>query len=173
MKPLKKHLNPSTFIALLALVFAITGGAFAASGNGGGSGAKATASVGHSTRLAAIAKSKPKPKGKAGPGAPPSQGRTVGDWARWPSGSDRPGRAAVGGYTRARRVRKANRVKKAKASKVKRVHLVPKVISRRPSRRARRRPVSWRRAEQAEATSSRYPSRSLWNRNWKQRASIS
>ena len=37
---IRKHLIPRTFMAFVALVFAMTGGAFAASSNGGGSGAK-------------------------------------------------------------------------------------------------------------------------------------
>jgi hypothetical protein len=65
---IRTHLTPSTAIAFLALVFALTGGAFAASSHGGGpgSGAKATAS----STLASVAKSKAKPKGKAGPRGP-------------------------------------------------------------------------------------------------------
>lgn len=62
----RKHLTPSTAIAFLALVFALTGGAFAATGHGGGSGSKATAS----TALATAAKSKAKSKTKAGPRGP-------------------------------------------------------------------------------------------------------
>ena len=62
---LTKHLTPATFIALLALVFAITGGAFAATG-GSGSGAS------HATLTAsAAAKKKAKaPTGKPGPAGP-------------------------------------------------------------------------------------------------------
>ncbi len=64
---IKKHLTPSTAIAIVALVFAATGGAFAASSNGGGgNGAKATASVTH----AAAAKKKPAPKSTRGPAGP-------------------------------------------------------------------------------------------------------
>lgn len=59
----RKHLTPATFIALLALVFALTGGAFAATGHGGGSGSKATASV--APRAVAV-----KSKGKTGPRGP-------------------------------------------------------------------------------------------------------
>ncbi len=66
---IRKHLNPTTVVAFTALVFAMTGGAFAASSGsgGGGSGAKATASV---TPLATAAKSKAKPKTKAGARGP-------------------------------------------------------------------------------------------------------
>jgi len=59
MSRIKKHLTPSTVIAFLALVFAITGGAFAATGHGGGSGS-------HATLTASAAKS----KGKSGPRGP-------------------------------------------------------------------------------------------------------
>jgi hypothetical protein len=67
---LRKHLTPSTFIAFLALVFAFTGGAFAASSHGGDAGSKATASAARGTSVAAAAKSKAKPKVKAGPRGP-------------------------------------------------------------------------------------------------------
>jgi hypothetical protein len=68
MKRLKPHLTPSTAIAIIALVFALTGGAFAASSHGGGNApAKASAST---TPLASAAKSKPKPKAKPGPRGP-------------------------------------------------------------------------------------------------------
>ena len=36
MKRITKHVNPATILALMALVFAITGGAFAATGATGG-----------------------------------------------------------------------------------------------------------------------------------------
>jgi hypothetical protein len=60
MRLLQRHLNPATILALAALVFAITGGAYAASGGGGTSGTgHATASAaGHAT--ATIAKKKKK-----------------------------------------------------------------------------------------------------------------
>lgn len=59
----RKHLTPSTFIALLALVFALTGGAFAATGGGGRSHGTLTAST-------AKAKKKAAPKGARGPAGP-------------------------------------------------------------------------------------------------------
>ncbi len=67
---LRKHITPATILAFVALVFAITGGAFAASGNGGGSPAKASSSTAHATLTASAAKSKAKPKAKAGPRGP-------------------------------------------------------------------------------------------------------
>ncbi len=71
---LRKHLSPATFIAFIALVFAMTGGAFAASGGGGGgTGTKATASVTRGAGgnpISTAAKSKAKPKTKAGPRGP-------------------------------------------------------------------------------------------------------
>jgi hypothetical protein len=60
---IRQHLTPSGVIALLALVFAIAGTSFAATGGGSG---KATAS----TTFATVAKSKAKPKTKAGPRGP-------------------------------------------------------------------------------------------------------
>jgi hypothetical protein len=60
----RRHLNASTLIALLALVFAVTGGAFAATGHGG-SPASALASV-----KAGAAKSKRGPRGPQGPAGP-------------------------------------------------------------------------------------------------------
>ncbi len=60
MSRIKKHLTPSTAIAFLALIFAVTGGAFAATGHGGGSGGS------HATLTASAAKS----KGKSGPRGP-------------------------------------------------------------------------------------------------------
>ncbi|MGH2904920.1 MAG: hypothetical protein ACRDK7_15260 [Solirubrobacteraceae bacterium] len=72
-----KHLTPSTAIALLALVFALTGGAFAATSSGGG-GSHATATAAKSKHKA---KAKTGPRGPAGPagknganGAPGAQG---------------------------------------------------------------------------------------------------
>ncbi len=63
---LRRHMNPATAMAFAALVFAMTGGAYAVTGHGGGSGSKATASV-----TATAAKSKGKPKGGArGPAGP-------------------------------------------------------------------------------------------------------
>lgn len=67
---IRKHLTPSTFIAFMALIFAMTGGAFAASSHGGGSGSKPTALVGANTTVATTAKSKAKPKTKAGARGP-------------------------------------------------------------------------------------------------------
>jgi hypothetical protein len=70
---IRKHLTPSTAIAFMALVFALTGGAFAATGgSNGGSGS-------HATLTASASKAKPKakagPRGPAGPkGAPGSPG---------------------------------------------------------------------------------------------------
>ena len=67
---LRKHLTPSTFIAFLALVFAMTGGAFAASGGGGGGSTGAAKATASATPLASAAKSKAKPKAKTGPRGP-------------------------------------------------------------------------------------------------------
>ena len=72
LSAIRRHLNPGTLIAFVALIFAVTGGAFAASGSsGGGTGGKGTARFARTTTLATTAKSKAKPKAKTGPGGPP------------------------------------------------------------------------------------------------------
>jgi hypothetical protein len=86
---IRKHLTPSTVIAFLALVFALTGGAFAASSHGGGTSGKAMAS----TTLATVAKKKAKApaRGPAGPkgatGATGAQGATGPAGPAGPSGA--------------------------------------------------------------------------------------
>ncbi len=72
---LRRQINPATVLAFVALVFAITGGAFAAtggSGNGGGnSPAKASAATGRTANFAAAAaKKKAAPKSMRGPAGP-------------------------------------------------------------------------------------------------------
>ena len=82
----KLHITPSGVIAIIALVFAATGGAFAASSHGGGSSpSKATASVSRATggpgalNLATTAKKKPKAKAPArGPAGPAGKNGTNG-----------------------------------------------------------------------------------------------
>ncbi len=66
---IRKQITPATVLAFVALIFAVTGGAFAAGGGSGGgsAGAKASAAV---TPTAVAAKSKAKPKAKAGPRGP-------------------------------------------------------------------------------------------------------
>jgi hypothetical protein len=71
LSKIRKHLNPTTALAFIALIFAMTGGAFAM--NGGGLPAKLTASAGSGTGgnpSSTMAKSKSKPKAKAGPRGP-------------------------------------------------------------------------------------------------------
>ncbi len=63
-KRMKIHLTPSMAIAMLALIFAITGGAFAATG-GGSSHATLTASA--AKKKAKTPAGKPGPRGPAGP----------------------------------------------------------------------------------------------------------
>ncbi len=74
MNRIKKHINPATILALAALVFAITGGAYAASGgsgNGGNGGGNSAGSASHATAYVAKAKKKSKtPAGKPGPRGP-------------------------------------------------------------------------------------------------------
>jgi hypothetical protein len=86
---IRKHLTPSTAIAFLALVFALTGGAFAASSNGGGG------SSSHATLTASAAKAKAAPKGKAGPRGPAgAKGATGAAGPAGPAGSQGPAGAA-------------------------------------------------------------------------------
>jgi hypothetical protein len=66
---IRKHLTPGTVIAFVALVFALTGGAFAANDHTGGSGGAAGGQA-SSVALATIAKSKTKAKTKAGARGP-------------------------------------------------------------------------------------------------------
>jgi hypothetical protein len=95
---LRKHLSPATFIAFIALVFALTGGAFAATGSGGSSGAKARASV-TPTAFAAKAKAKLKTKaGARGPAGPAGKnGATGATGAAGPAGATGPAGTAGAG----------------------------------------------------------------------------
>jgi hypothetical protein len=85
LQAIRRHLNPSTAIALIALVFALTGGAFAATGGG---------SPSHATLTASAAKTKAKvkagPRGPAGPkgatGATGAAGATGATGATGPGG---------------------------------------------------------------------------------------
>lgn len=67
---IRKHLSPTTVVAFVALVFAMTGGAFAASGGGGGAGKATGGQASTNVVVATMAKSKAKPKAKAGPRGP-------------------------------------------------------------------------------------------------------
>jgi hypothetical protein len=75
---LRKHLSYSNVAATMALVFALTGGAFAATGvtSGGSSPSKATASV--TVAHAAKAKKKAAPKSARGPAGPAGKNGTNG-----------------------------------------------------------------------------------------------
>jgi hypothetical protein len=77
---LRNHLSYANVAATMALVFALTGGAVAAtSHSGGGSPSKATASVAHGTILATTAKKKAKAKAPArGPAGPAGKNGTNG-----------------------------------------------------------------------------------------------
>lgn len=99
---IRSQINPSTVIAVIALVFAATGGAFAATGGGsvggsdGGPGSKAAFSVIRATlgsAVATTAKSKPKaktgPRGPAGPAG--KNGATGATGATGPAGAIGPG----------------------------------------------------------------------------------
>jgi hypothetical protein len=68
---IRKHLTPSTAIAFMALIFALTGGALAATGGSGNAGSDAGAgSVSHDTVTATNAKKKTASTGKPGPRGP-------------------------------------------------------------------------------------------------------
>lgn len=76
MRRFAKHINPASVLALVALVFAVTGGAYAASSGGGGNGgahASASASVARaksSKKRKGSSGGKPGPRGPAGPAGP-------------------------------------------------------------------------------------------------------
>jgi hypothetical protein len=93
LSALRKQITPATILAFVALVFAITGGAFAASGTGGNAPAKANASSTHSTLVASASKAKPKAKaGPRGPaGAKGATGATGPAGAPGPAGATGPG----------------------------------------------------------------------------------
>ena len=82
---IKQHLTPSTAIAFLALIFAVTGVSFAATGGGGASNGS------HATLTATASKAKPKtktgPRGPAGKnGAPGATGATGATGPAGPTG---------------------------------------------------------------------------------------
>ena len=81
----RKHINPATILALVTLVFAITGGAFAA-----------TRGSSHATLIATTAKAKAKAKTKAGPRGPAGKNGAAGPAG--PTGPTGPtGPAGLGG----------------------------------------------------------------------------
>ncbi len=70
-RKISKHLTPGTLIAFVALVFAVTGGAFAASGSGNSGGnnagsSHAIASVAKKSKKKSSSSGKPGPRGPAG-----------------------------------------------------------------------------------------------------------
>ncbi len=75
-RAIRRHLTPSTLMAFVALVFALTGGAFAATGGGGGGAGRSGG--GGSSSGAVAAASKVKSKGKAGPRGPAGPRGAVG-----------------------------------------------------------------------------------------------
>jgi hypothetical protein len=93
----RKHFNATTMVAMVALVFAMTGGAFAVSSKGGAS---------HATAAAARQKNKPKllrgprgPEGKQGPAGPAGlSGPASAEGKPGPEGKTGPeGKAGVAG----------------------------------------------------------------------------
>ena len=85
LKKVRKQITPATVMAFVALVFAITGGAFAATGGGSGG-----SSPSHATLTASAAKAKAKTKaGPRGPAGP--KGATGATGATGPAGATGPG----------------------------------------------------------------------------------
>ena len=74
----RKHLTPATFIALLALVFAVTGGAFAVRGDNSDSHTNASVRVNNTVASTARAKGKTGPRGPRGPAGPAGKNGTNG-----------------------------------------------------------------------------------------------
>ncbi len=91
LSALRKHINPATALAFVALVFAITGGAFAATGGSGGGGRGSNPATASVTSVATAAKSKFKPKAKTGPRGPAGpKGATGATGATGPVGATGP-----------------------------------------------------------------------------------
>ena len=87
MKRITKHINPATGIAFLALIFAVTGVSFAATGGSGGGNKNNSQNLLAST-------SKAKPKTKAGPRGPAGpKGATGATGPAGPAGATGPGGA--------------------------------------------------------------------------------
>ena len=86
----RKQITPATVMAFVALVFAVTGGAFAATGGSGNSPAKATAAV--ASVHAVVAKAKKKAASTRGPAGP--KGATGATGATGPAGPGGPAGAA-------------------------------------------------------------------------------
>ena len=85
----RKYLNPTTLVAFLALIFAMTGGAFAMNNDGPASKPTAT------SKIATAAKSKAKPKAKAGPRGPAGPaGKNGANGAAGPAGPQGPAGSA-------------------------------------------------------------------------------
>jgi hypothetical protein len=92
-KRIRRHLNATSALAFIALIFAMTGGAFAVNDHGGGSGPRATASTTPRTSVATKAKSagKGRSKGKAGPRGPAGPaGKAGATGAQGPAGPTGP-----------------------------------------------------------------------------------
>lgn len=85
-RALRRNINPATILALVALVFAATGGAYAATSGSGGGG------VSHVTLSASAAAKKAKPKSTRGPAGP--KGATGATGATGPAGPAGPAGAA-------------------------------------------------------------------------------
>jgi hypothetical protein len=82
----RTHITPATSIAIVALVLALTGGAFAATGGSAGGNDRSSGIGRHATLTATAAKAKAKPKsGARGPAGP--KGATGAAGAAGPAGS--------------------------------------------------------------------------------------
>lgn len=114
MRRFTKHINPASVLALVALVFAVTGGAYAAGSGGGGGGGNggshATANVAKAKKKKTTSSGKPGPRGPAGPaggagpagpagpaGAAGAKGETGPAGPAGPTGSGTEGKAGANG----------------------------------------------------------------------------
>ena len=171
---IRKHLNPTTVVAFVALVFAMTGGAFAASGGsgGGGTGSKTIASVTRGAGgnpISTTAKSKAKPKTKAGPRGPAGpagkNGATGVTGPAGPAGATGAKGETVRPADQARRatpVKKATRVLPARPASPRSCQKVPPSMARGASAAITNRKKSSAAAKSTSRYRSRYRSRRLW-----------
>lgn len=97
MKRVTKHVNPATILALVAMVFAMTGGAFALGAGGGGNGGHgARAQIAKVKRGKNKKQSRRKSSGKAGPRGPKGEPGPAGPTgAQGPAGPE--GKAGANG----------------------------------------------------------------------------
>ncbi len=70
MRKVRQHISPASILALVALVFAVTGGAYAATGGAGNDNSHATAQASKAKKKKSSSVGKPGPRGPAGPAGP-------------------------------------------------------------------------------------------------------